>query len=217
MSISKILPNQSTISSSSIYLIFVNLIPIFGVAFLNWSLYEILLAYWLENIVIAFYAVLKIAWASGFASIPGQNSRLFKFFIIIFFIIHFGGFTFGHGVFIYSLFGTNAFNKNFAAEQIEFFPLLITFCLYMISHGISFWQNYIGHEEFRQVTPIEMMQAPYSRIIVMHLTVLGGAFAFTILGLNSLARIIIIAIKTGLDYKLHLQQHNKFNPQIPTL
>ncbi|MDO8668907.1 MAG: DUF6498-containing protein [Candidatus Buchananbacteria bacterium] len=204
----------STISWPAAYLLIVNLVPIFGVAFFDWSLYQILLAYWLENIVIGFYAILKIAKASGgfmFSPGSGQSGNLFKLFIIPFFIVHFGGFTLGHGLFIYALFGPNGF---FPSTAITIAPLLIIFGLFMVSHGVSFWQNYIKNEEFRQVSPLEMMHAPYSRIIVMHLTVMGGAFAFSFLGLNSLSRVIIILIKTYFDYKLHLRQHRKLGLNI---
>ncbi len=218
MSPSNIISKQpNAIFSSSIYLIIANLIPIVGVAFFGLSLYEILVAYWLENIVIAFYTVLKIAMASGNFMLNlshGLSAILFKLFIIIFFIFHFGGFTLGHGIFIFALFGPSGHFGNLSESQVAILPLAITFCLFIFSHGVSFWQNYIKNQEFRKVSSVVMMQAPYSRIMVMHLTVMGGAFVFSTLGLSSLARFIIILVKTYLDYKFHQRHHNKFNPRI---
>jgi len=196
-------------SLSVIYLIIANLIPIFGVAFFDWSLYQILLMYWLENIAIGFYTILKIAKARGgfmFAPGCGQTGNLFKLFIIPFFIIHFGGFTVGHGIFIYAIFGPNGM---FPEDAVQIVPLVIIFCFFIISHGVSFWQNYINKEEFLQMAPMELVFSPYKRIFVTHISIIGGVFVFIFLGLNGWSRIIIIVLKTYLDYKFHLREHKK--------
>ena len=80
----------------------------------------------------------------------------------------------------------------------------------MISHGVSFYQNYIKKEEFLRVSPMEMMSSPYNRIVVMHLTVIGGGVIFSFLGLTHLSRVAIIVIKTYLDYRFHSREHRKF-------
>ncbi len=198
-------------SLATTYLIIVNLIPIFGVAFFDWSLYQILLMYWLENIVIGFYTILKIAKArGGFMFSPGNNhlGTWFKCLIIPFFVIHFGGFTLGHGIFIYAIFGPQGLLPEVA---IGLASLVIAFCLFMLSHGVSYYQNYIKNEEFLQTAPLELTIAPYSRIVVTHLSVIGGAFVFTFLGLSSLSKVVIIILKVYLDYKFHMREHQKFN------
>jgi hypothetical protein len=45
-------------------LILVNLIPVFGVLFLDWKVFPIIFLYWAENVCIGFYSVLKMAFAS---------------------------------------------------------------------------------------------------------------------------------------------------------
>ncbi len=193
----------------STYLIIANCIPIVGVVFFDWSLFQILMVYWMENIVIAFYTILKMVKASSrFMKIPGrsQGGRLTVVFIISFFIIHFGGFVFVHWVFIHVLFGPSS---AFFNGQVEIIPLLITFFIFLVSHGISYWQNFIAGGEFNKVSPIDMMLAPYSRIVVMHLTVLAAGFVFAIFSLNRFFRIIIIIIKTVIDYRLHSRQNKK--------
>jgi hypothetical protein len=79
-------------------LVVANVIPLWGVLYLGWDAFYILLLYWSENLVIGFYGILKIA----FAKAPNLAAHLSKIFIIPFFIIHYGGFMAGHGLFVLS-------------------------------------------------------------------------------------------------------------------
>jgi len=53
----------------------------------------------------------------------------------------------------------------------------------------------------------KIMAQPYSRIIVMHLTVLIGFFGFLVLGLPLIFLFIIILLKTYLDFRAHNKEH----------
>jgi len=55
---------------SLIALLIANIIPLFGVLFLEWDAFSIVLLYWAENLVIGFYNVLKIA----FAAVPRSST-----------------------------------------------------------------------------------------------------------------------------------------------
>lgn len=56
---------RTALSRSAIALIIANLIPIAGVLFFNWSLITILVLYWIENGIVGFWNVPKIALAQG--------------------------------------------------------------------------------------------------------------------------------------------------------
>src|SRR3989338_5535015 len=99
---------------STISLIIANLIPLMGVLFFNWSLFSILILYWVESAVIGFYTILKMIVSSVFSKGERKFSNklmqtravniLYKAFMIIFqipfFSIHYGMFMFGHLIFI---------------------------------------------------------------------------------------------------------------------
>jgi len=92
--IKKHLPNAPLIA-----LLAANTIPLWGVAFLNWDAFVIVALYWSENLIIGFYNVLKIAFART-TNASDIVTHLSKLFLIPFFIIHYGGFTAIHGLFI---------------------------------------------------------------------------------------------------------------------
>ena len=53
----------------------------------------------------------------------------------------------------------------------------------------------------------DLMQAPYPRIVVLHMAIVLGAFATIALGSPLLLLVILIVGKTLLDLKLHLKEH----------
>lgn len=202
--------SQSKSYASRCYLLIANMVPLFGVGALGWSLYELMLAYWLENAIIGLFTIFKIALAE---KVPAADSNVkmtppglnFKLFLIVFFSFHYGIFTLVHGVFVYALFGPhNPFN---IVESYSFWPALATFCFFLASHGFSFLQNYIGGKEYRSKNPLEMMISPYGRVAVMHIAVLASGFILFPLGFSIFSRYLIVGIKTSLDYLLHSIHH----------
>ena len=73
-----------------------NAVPLFGVVFLGWDAFYVVMLYWAENVVIGFYNVLKIALAAA----PHPAAHAGKLFLIPFFMVHYGGFTAVHGFFV---------------------------------------------------------------------------------------------------------------------
>lgn len=186
-----------------------------------------MLAYWMENVIIGFYTVLKIAKAEApnpssakINNLPIKGSG--KFFMIPFFIMHFGIFTIVHGVFVVALFGLPSLPDNTLGtstpipellNQIDFsvvgfFTLALSL---LISHGISYKSNFIGKKEYLQTSPSKAMMAPYGRVIVMHLVLLGSGFIMTFVGFNTIFTIMVITAKVALDYVLHYREHAKYS------
>jgi hypothetical protein len=76
-----------------------------------------------------------------------------------------------------------------------------------LSHGWSFLANYIGRGEFRTTSPSSAMSAPYGRVIVLHLTIIFGAFLIAAFGAPIGALLVLVVAKTILDLSLHLREH----------
>ena len=214
-------PIQNKIQTPAYFLIASNLIPIIGVLFFNWNLFIIIFLYWAESGIIALYNIIKMALLKegGIGGIERviQSPLLWKFVKILnkvillpFFIIHFSGFMFGHLVFIFALFskdsGFSVSFKNFFDILKIIYPALITI---FISHGISFYKNFILGKEYKKITTSEQMFLPYKRIVVMHITIIASGFTVVIFGSSQYAIILLIVVKTIVDLFSHLNEHKK--------
>jgi hypothetical protein len=87
-------------------LVAANLIPLACVLFLGWSVFEVMMLFWLENLVIGLFNVLRMAFRLVRL---GDGTVLFK---IPFFTFHYGAFCAGHGFFLLLLFRDAAIAKN---------------------------------------------------------------------------------------------------------
>jgi Family of unknown function (DUF6498) len=78
-----------------------------------------------------------------------------------------------------------------------------------ISHGASFYLNFLKGGEYRRVSPQGQMFAPYGRLVVLHLTIIFGGIAISFLGAPQAAIAVLVALKAALDLGFHLTEHRK--------
>lgn len=79
----------------------VNLIPALCVVAFGWSAFTLVLLYWIENLIIGGFNVVKILIV-GFTC--GRAGTLGALALTPFFIFHYGLFCFVHGLFIFTMF-----------------------------------------------------------------------------------------------------------------
>ena len=208
---------------STFMLIFANLIPIFGVVFLQWDVKPIILLYWAENVITGFYNILRIL----FLKLEKPIYHIQKLFSILFFSIHFGGFCGVHGFFLLSFFKLGG-SESFFPETTWFAHLAFIQILYLvikelfenmppqmiwalsglfISHGISFVQNYIFGGEYKKLTIRKLMHRPYQRIAILHITIIFGGFFVFAVGSSLGILVMLIGIKICVDIYLHNKSH----------
>lgn len=185
---------------SSLILLLVNLVPLYGVAYLDWNIFSVMFLYWTESFIIGFFTFFKIRLAQGTGSINADGSRVANVpdaILPTFFLMHYGIFMFVHLGFVFAWFWPPIFDLG----------LLVAFISMFISHGLSFSLNFLGNKEFLSMSPEQAMFSPYGRIIVMHLTVISAGLYLTSRDSSILAISIMIAIKTIIDLGSHLRQH----------
>jgi len=208
-----------------IALLAANAIPLFGVLFLDWDAFYVVLLYWTENIVIGFYNVLKMV----FAAMPHPIAHLGKLFLIPFFIVHYGGFTAIHGFFVLALFHKDGQGPPMGGADwpcfLVFVQMLFNVIRYMysvippqvrlavlalfVSHGVSFVQNYLLKREYATAKPDKLMGSPYGRVVVMHVAILAGGFLTMAIGSPAPLLVVLVGLKTILDVNLHNREHKK--------
>lgn len=193
---------------SYIVLVLANLAPLAGVFFLNWQVFDILMLYWAENVVIGGVNVLRMTVSGGRQ----------KWFLIPFFTVHYGMFCYGHLAAVTALFsdtfGTATAVQYFLGMPFENAwrsPLWISIAAIAASHLFSFFANFVANEEYRRTNANDLMKRPYGRILVMHVAVIIGAALIQWLGSPVMMLVVLVAAKIALDLRLHVSERETFS------
>jgi hypothetical protein len=188
-------------------LLVVNLVPLFGVLFWGWDVATVLIAYWLENGVIGVLNIPKILLAA-------RDTPLIGPIMAGFFALHYGGFWIGHGFFVFLIVGIatgGPFGFLLGLDPVGNVArdpqVLLIALLLLVSHGVSFFFNYLGRREYVQTTPMKQMMQPYGRLMILHVTIIFGAFAAIALGQPVALVALLVILKTGVDLLFHLREH----------
>jgi hypothetical protein len=196
---------------SVIALIIANLFPIIGLAFFGWQVSTIIFVYWLENIVIGAWNVVRMGKAQGKAprmkfTVNGKPAeQVTRRSLINFFILHYGFFTLGHGVFVLALFGL---------PQEGFAWVGLTFVLLFVSHGVSYLKNFIQSGEYLTVAHSDLFVQPYRRIVVLHVVVILSGFWIEKGRVGPGAVYLLVGLKTFVDIIAHLLERRKLRGRL---
>lgn len=188
-------------------LIAMNLVPLGGAIFASWDVGFILLVYWAENVVLGVINIAKLAMAQG--GTGGFRPACIP--LIPFFMVHYGMFCFVHGIFVMVL-GQGGMPRGgfdpFNGLVNQFSGALLWPVLGLaVSHGVSFFQNYIGKGEYKDRTAGAQMFAPYGRIVILHVVILFGGFVVMLLKSPLPLLILLVLIKIVIDLGLHSWSH----------
>ena len=191
------------LSLSTAALVLANLVPLAGAAFGGWSVYELLLLFWAENVVIGLFQVLRMGSVALLRRQAGQLG------LIPFFVLHYGLFAFVHGMVVTGSFGPSAEDPMGQAIALLLSPSGLLFALLALvaSHGFSFVVNFIGAGEWRDAEMPALMKQPYARVVVLQLVILGGAAAVQALGEPMVAPVLLVVLKMALDVVAHRREH----------
>ena len=204
-------------------LVAANLIPLVGVFFFEWDIGPILLLYWSENLVVGGYNMLKILVR------PAEHPMVYlgRLFPIAFFCFHYGAFCGVHGFFLLAFLESNGVDNILSGSDWPFFLVFVQILVetiyavwslhrdvltwplvaLVISHGVSFTQNFWGKREFENATTEQLMQQPYKRIVLLHVAIIAGGFAVMLLGSPLPLLVLIVIGKIALDIHLHRREH----------
>lgn len=214
-----------------------NLLPLAGVLFGGWTVWEVLVVYWIESGIVGLLTLPRILLAAGSGTdatfsmringrpvdvsgpenpVDGLHVYPENVPIAGFFCLHYGIFWVVHGTFVLSLpvlaggvggvGGVGGLVGTLGTVGLAVAGLLL-------SHGVSLVTNYVGREEYRHTSAGERMSAPYGRVVVLHVTILFGAFLVGSLGSPLAALVLLVVLKTGIDLAAHLREHRRAGRQ----
>lgn len=175
-------------------LLIANVIPLIGVVFWGWDTFVLLMLYWLETLVIAFWTLMRILIAADLSeNIFGEI--IGRVFLFCFFLVHAGGFMLGHFLFLWAFYAgdwasriqlsDDAFQtaREFLDRMVLANGLLIPLAVSFLGRGIAFtievaklplWRQLVGSGGERTKKGA-LVGGLYLRIVLMHLVILGGA------------------------------------------
>jgi len=169
-------------------ILLVNAIPLVGVLWFGWSVFEVLFLYWFENAAIGVAHAVRMEISTRTNKVAEGRSTT------TFFMLHYGLFTFVHGIFVVTFFGVIA--GGFADVGRAFLgPIL----------AIMGWQaiflvlDAMRTRGFQGRTPDDLMFEPYPRVLALHITVLAGGWLIDEMGSPVWALAILVGIKTAFD------------------
>ena len=201
---------------SVIALVLANLVPLAGVFVFGWEVFPVLFLFWMENVVVGIFNVLKMLLVSPRDPIQW----VIKLFLIPFFCFHYGMFTLVHGVFVIALFGGGLKGQSGLFPSVDKLCQIVTqnhlewaFLGLALSHGVSFVHNYLWLGEYRQSKLQSLMAQPYGRVMVLHVTILGGGFLMMALHSPAAGLAVLVLLKTTIDLAAHLRERAKFAAQ----
>ena len=135
-----------------------------------------------------------------------------KWFIIPFFILHYGMFCYGHLSAVVGFFGNQGLSGGFgdSIPALANTSFWISVAAIAASHLFSYFNNFLGKGEFKRVSIVTLMFRPYGRIMVMHVSIIFGAGGAMLLG-NPLPILLVLVIaKTMLDLRMHNKERQSF-------
>jgi hypothetical protein len=175
----------------------------------------------------------RMATLNGRA-VTSMSTAAQRAFTIPFFLVHYGIFWVVHGIFVFALplflgfadvvprgivfepgavsvegppFADPGAGRGFGT--VEMGPLVLGAIALFVSHGVSFFWNYLGQGEYRRTSPVAQMFAPYGRLVVLHLTIVLGAWPVVVLGSPIGLLLVLVVGKMVLDLAFHLREHAK--------
>ena len=211
-----------------IALLVANAIPLVGVLFFGWNVWTILIVYWLENGIVGVFNVLRMLKAEGTddesTGRMTMNGRPVdsnaKASLIPFFCMHYGIFWVVHSIFVLTLpiFGSMAPDGEGAdmTSGFDLATIVLAVIALTISHGVSYYVNFLRGGEYQRVSAAGQMFAPYGRLIVLHMTIIVGGIAIATTGAPAAAIAILVVLKTVMDLGFHLTAHRKIAAGAPS-
>ncbi len=175
-----------TVSLSSIALLLANLASLAAAVFFGWSVFELLMLFWAETVLIGLLVVLRLGTMGLRRKLRWMPSLILGFLLI------FTAFVSAHLLLLLGL---------FKPEDSDWFPLSLALPLLAlaISHVLSYATEFIGQRGYLYLDPQTLAFQPFKRVVVMQVTlILGGMLAMEMAEpLYALA--VLMLLKIGLD------------------
>jgi hypothetical protein len=179
--------------SLPLMIVLANALPVVEVLNDRMRVFDVVMLYWLESVIIGGFNIFRIALARGG---PAEKS---KSFLVPFFMVHYFGFMLIQLVFIIALVGGQAGEWGASPKGGAWYGAALA--ALGAAHAYDFFTGYVGEKRYLDANPAFQMFRPYFRVGIQQAVVLGGAFLSDKLGTaDSMAYLtILVALKVSAD------------------
>lgn len=170
-------------SEADLFLIIANLLPVYGVWFLDWKAAEVFLVYCLETVIIGLFTLMKLAIATFVRKTDwweneGSRTMMHGSFFILFFIVHYGLFV-GIQTSLFLNITHSDNTPNILQILIQPTKYLgknawLMLCVFVFGYGYENLSKFVFYNEYRTHSFMRIMFEPYIRIFIQQFTVIAG-------------------------------------------
>jgi len=223
-------PLTALLHPSTLVLIATNAVPLVGVLAWGWDAFLLLMLYWMESAIIAFWTIARIATlppgAMGPLYVNGRPTNS-PVAMTMFFVVFLGGFMSGHLLFLWVMFAGEWKQRihglsDFYGQIIVASGLWGVLLMLFVSRGVSFLFHTLKPGfilALERLVPIPGLPRPpaagavdaggivggvLGRIALMQVAIIFGAFVAALLGSSRAPLFILVVVKTIVDVGLHL-------------
>lgn len=181
---------------SAVMLVFANIFPVIDMLWRGDPVGSILVIYWIQMMIIGFWTCVKlivIARWRAFLIVP-MFVLMYLSIVNIFGIIA--------GAMLDDQMQGTAWHQNFSLWYY-WVPALLFFA----THGLSFWENFIGGREYEKIKWDTQMGKPILRAMPMWIAALLGGIIGGFFNTAAIAVVFVLPVKLALDLLGHFAEH----------
>ncbi len=214
---------------SAVLLVAANLLPIYGVLALHWSLFPVLLLFWLETVVVGAMSFLKILFAYP-TSFSIWVAKIFFFPFSVLLLIPYVTLVAGLGMIVVVVFGSEIFKHGAASalssadganwhltleEAIRLFRgeldagILLSVAGLAASHLFSFILYYLVKGECNRASLGQLVIQPIARVWLSSMALTVGMFGVQRLDAPLWLLAPLLGVKAAIDLDAHLREHRQ--------
>lgn len=192
----------------------VDLLPVIAVVFFGWKAVPLVALYWLENLVIGVFTILRMIGTVA-ANVLNLAAAAF---MVPFFTVHYGMFCFGHGVFLRAFAGSDIGNlapdpsgmRTLIDWALGTGPKMLWFVGAIVAvNAVFYLVDFVIRSGYRETQiPVEMF-APYGRIVTLHVAIILGAGIMMAFGQPLLGVLILIMLRVAFGMFLNMMRRRR--------
>jgi hypothetical protein len=200
------LPPRQARTAAIALIVLSALIPIVGVLVGWMNMGQVFVLFWLENVVVWAFTIVRILTATQRKDGDGAESWWVRILNAAFFSFHFGMFTAVHGAFIFLGIGLYLTAEGETGKMVpavrdwlgqsSFGWAATGMVLCQLFGLVVYW---FGHGERHVTTVDRAVLAPYPRMLVLHVVIILALPLLIVLPRGGAAVIALVGLRTAVD------------------